>query len=51
MIIIKSSVISHVSNDQVFLITGADPEIFQWGGGGVGGENFKKKMMVDKTMF
>ena len=43
--IIKSSVISHVSNDQIFLITGADPEFFQ--GGGVEEENFERKMIVD----
>ena len=27
--------------------TGADPEIFQRGGGGVKGENFERKMFVD----
>ena len=29
------------------MYTGADPEVFQKGGGGVEGENFERKMVVD----
>ena len=31
------------------MYTGADPEVFQKGGGGVEGENFERKMFVVDT--